>query len=588
MTRLPGEVLDLDGRRAEHVRIDLAEERHGEDTLWHPELVNEGPEVRASFACPLVLELKTGEPPERIRFLVNGYSSFSGSGSFHLGETEIDSRIPWLRPVHRNLHLPRQRQPGHLTSSLFGVIAIPGEDPLTVGFLPPQDHFAQVRVHPERGAVRLWAQLQFEGQRIPSGARLKLPSLFVGRGRGALDRYAQRLSREPRPVPAGWCTWYHYYTRIDEAECHRNLDHARRLPWPVKLFQLDDGYQRELGDWLDTNEKFPSGLAALARKAREAGLVPGLWVAPFIARLGSRLAREHPRWLLRDRRGRRVVALWNPMWGPLSFAYAMDATHPELLEHLRTVFTALREQGFGFFKLDFLYAAALPGAYHDPGLTSLRALREGLRIIREAVGDAYILGCGCPLEAGAGLVDSMRVGNDVTPYWSGLVDRFIGRGFEQLSTRNCIRNTLVRAPFNLRLFHGDPDCLITTGLSPAEQRTLAQVAALSGGTLMISDDLGELDGARRDVLDFAFRLSAEVRAVPRAYSAPDVMEQRLPELQLALGPDDAYLGVYNFGDHPASKSIRVSDFIPWPGVKDIQTDEIEPHGCRLFHLVRPP
>lgn len=607
MTPAPGEVLDSRGQRAEQLRIELREERQGEDSIWHPELVNGGPELRASFARPLALELPTSEPPERIRFLVNGYTSFSGSGSFHLGEVEPDSRVPWLRPLHRNMRLPRQRRPGHLTSSLFGALSIPGQEPITVGLLGPREHSAQVLAWPERGAVHLCAQLQLEGQPIPAGARWKLPPVFVGRGPAwrALDRYARRLAEEsgvkPRAVPSGWCSWYRYYTRIDERECRKNLELARRLPWPVRVFQLDDGYQRELGDWLEPNAKFPSGLAALARQAREAGLVPGIWVAPFFVRLASRVAREHPRWLLRDRRGQKVVGMWNPNWGPLSLVYALDATHPEVLAHVKSVFTALREHGFGFFKLDFLYAASLPGAAYDPSASSLRALRRALEVIREAVGDAYVLGCGCPLEAGIGLADSMRVGNDVTPYWSSWVDRWIGRGFEQLSTRNCIRNTLVRAPLNDRVFHNDPDCLITSGLSPAEQRTLAQVNALSGGTLMISDDLGALGAEARGVIDFAFRLGEEVRAVPRTYAAPDVLERRIPELQLALGPDDAFLGVYNFGERPASKSIRLADLVPWPRftVRDhatgqpveasggeLRAGEIEPHGARLFLLKR--
>jgi alpha-galactosidase len=604
-------VLDSQGQRADLLRIELREERRGEDSIWQAMLVNDGPEIRASFVRPLVLQVRTDEPPERIRFLVNGYSSFSGSGSFSLGEAEIDSRVPWLRPVHRNFHLPRQRRPGHLTSALFGVLAVPDQDPITVGVLGPQEHFAQVRVEPQRGGLRLWTQLQFENQPIPAGARLSLPRIFVGRGPAwrVLDRYTQLLAQawrvEPRPVPTGWCSWYRYFTSIDERECLKNLDLARHLRPPVRIFQLDDGYQRELGDWLTPNAKFPSGLETLARRVREAGLVPGIWVAPFLARMGSQLLREHPDWLLRDQRGRRVVGLWNPNWGPLSFAYALDATRPELLAHLRNVFTTLRGYGFGFFKLDFLYAASLPGAYHDASLTSLGALRQALEVIREAVGDSYILGCGCPLEAGIGLVDSMRVGNDVTPYWSNSIDGWIGRGFEQLSTRNCIRNTLVRAPLNGRLFLSDPDCLLTqaegNGLQPIEKRTLAQINALSGGTLMISDDLGTLDAEGRRLIEFAFRLGEEVRAVKRTYAAPDLMERRMPELQLALGPEDVYLGVYNFGQHPVPKTVRLADFIPWPRYTvqeyesgrhvelregELRTEAIEPHGTRLFRVLR--
>jgi len=581
--------------------IKVTEERIGEDTILHPELVNEGPELREGFVRPMLMEIPTYAPPEQIRFLVNGYSSFSGSGSFHLGESEVDSRIPWLRKMHRNLNLPKQKRPGDLTSSLFGVLTVPGEEPLTVGFLGPQEHFAQIRTSRDPGMVWLWAQLQLENELIPSGARMKLPDIFVGRGPAwrVLDRYMQLLARswgaQPRTVPAGWCSWYHYSTRIDEQACRQNLEKAKDLPWPVKIFQLDDGYQGDLGDWLTPNPKFPSGLADLARRARDAGMIPGIWLAPFLARSESQLVQDHPRWLLRGWQGQKV-GLWNPNWGPFSFTYALDPTHPDLISHLRNVFSALKDVGFGYFKLDFLFAATLPGSSADQTLGSFRALRYALQTIREAVGDAYIMGCGCPLEAGIGIVDSMRVGNDVTTYWSNIVDRFIGQGFEQLSTRNCIRNTLVRAPFNQRLFHSDPDCLMTTGLTATERRTLAQVNALSGGTLFISDDLGALDDEKRSVIDLAFKLSEEVRAVPRTYAAPDFMERRIPELQLALGPDDAFLGVYNFEEQPAVKTVPLANVIPWPrfvlnGVPQesgsvLTTDAIEPHGARLYRILR--
>ncbi|HYV44135.1 MAG TPA: glycoside hydrolase family 36 protein [Myxococcaceae bacterium] len=527
-------------------------------------------------------EIPTREPPERIRFLVNGYHSFSGSGSFHLGESEPESLVPWLRPLHRNFHIPRHTKSGELTSSMFGALQVPGEPPLTVGVVGLGDYFAQVRVSRTDTAVKLWVQLQLEGQPPPS----KKPEIFVGRGPvwQELDRYTRAWGLQPRPVPSGWCSWYHYYTLIDEPACHRNL--ALAPQFPVKVFQLDDGYQRELGDWLTTNSKFPSGLGDLARRTRDAGMVPGLWLAPFFAR------KDHG-WVLRDARGRPVKALWNPTWGAHRFVYALDSTHPGLIQYLRDLFAKLRSEGFGFFKLDFLYAGALPGVRQDRSLTSLQALRRALQVIRETVGDdTYLLGCGCPLEAGIGVVDSMRVGNDVTLTWSSYVDRWIGRGFEQLSTRNNIRNTLVRAPLNLRWFHSDPDCLLTKGINPTEQRTLAQVNALSGGTLMISDDLAALTPERRAIISEAFQLSKEVLASPRVFAAPDLMERQFPELQLALGEKDALLGIYNFTEKPAPKSVRLRDFIPWPRFTvdgkeagDVHdAGEIEPHGARLLRI----
>jgi alpha-galactosidase len=60
----------------------------------------------------------------------------------------------------------------------------------------------------------------------------------------------------------GWCSWYQYFHDVTEADLLGNL--ARSAGWPFDVFQLDDGFQRAIGDWLETNEKFPSTLDRLA------------------------------------------------------------------------------------------------------------------------------------------------------------------------------------------------------------------------------------------------------------------------------------------------------------------------------------
>ena len=63
------------------------------------------------------------------------------------------------------------------------------------------------------------------------------------------------------PYQVGWCSWYHYFHRITEDALRANL--ARAADWPFDVFQLDDGYQAAIGDWLVTKESFPSGVAGV-------------------------------------------------------------------------------------------------------------------------------------------------------------------------------------------------------------------------------------------------------------------------------------------------------------------------------------
>ena len=105
---------------------------------------------------------------------------------------------------------------------------------------------------------------------------------------------------------------------------------------------------------------------------------PGLWLAPYMSIPRARLIREHPDWLLRGSLGRPVYAgfVWD------AFTTALDLTHPAVVEHTcRLISTATHEWGFPI-KLDFLYAAALPGRRHDPTLNRAQTLRIGLEKLR--------------------------------------------------------------------------------------------------------------------------------------------------------------------------------------------------------------
>ncbi len=134
--------------------------------------------------------------------------------------------------------------------------------------------------------------------------------------------------------------------------------------------QVDDGWQKIVGDW-EPNEKFPSGMAALAGRITGAGMTAGLWLAPFIALPGSE---PNPEFLLRDAAGAPVVAGHN--WG--TAYWALDLTHPGVQEHLAAlIHRVVHEWGFSYLKLDFINAGAVPGARHSRGAPREQAYRDG-------------------------------------------------------------------------------------------------------------------------------------------------------------------------------------------------------------------
>ncbi|MFM2354056.1 MAG: hypothetical protein RLZZ608_1462, partial [Actinomycetota bacterium] len=75
----------------------------------------------------------------------------------------------------------------------------------------------------------------------------------------------------------------------------------------IERFVLDDGWftgrtddRRALGDWTVDPERWPSGLHPLVDAVVERGMEFGLWVEPEMVSPDSRLAREHPEWMLAD------------------------------------------------------------------------------------------------------------------------------------------------------------------------------------------------------------------------------------------------------------------------------------------------
>ncbi len=250
-------------------------------------------------------------------------------------------------------------------------------------------------------------------------------------------------------APRVWCSWYSLYHTIDEPILHKIFTQLGDLPFEV--LQVDDGWQMDIGDW-EANDKFPSGMNALAQKIKSTGRKAGLWLAPLIATKSSKLFREHPGWFLRDEDGKFVSAGFN--WGkPL---FALDTTHPDVTSWLVALMKQVRAWGFDYLKLDFLYGGALKGKRHVDMLREA-AYRECLKNLREAMGtDAFLLTCGTPILPAIGLCDAMRVGPDVADLWDNYRNSELFYNPTTPGTKNGIRTTIHRLWLK-SLLHIDPD-----------------------------------------------------------------------------------------------------------------------------------
>lgn len=276
-------------------------------------------------------------------------------------------------------------------------------------------------------------------------------------------------------APRVWCSWYSLYKWINEHVIVNALHALGNLPFDV--FQIDDGWQITHGDWEPT-KKFPSGMAALADKIKATGRTAGLWLAPFMVTKLSSIFRDHPDWLLRDEHGKPVPV--GITWEGVPFA--LDITHPEVLDWLDTLIRKVRSWGYSYLKLDFLYAGAIPGKrYQD--IPREVAYRNAFQLMREAAGDAYILACGAPIIPTLGLCDGIRIGPDVSPYWLNKPLSLWLNNPNDTSTQNSIRTSFHRLWLK-SIVNIDPDVMFFrsrhNALNPQEKQLLIDLGILTG------------------------------------------------------------------------------------------------------------
>jgi len=483
------------------------------------------------------------------------------------------------------------------TSRELAAISLPAKASpvLVAGSLRMDRFFLDVELETDEDEERL-RSLAFvfdtTGVELAPGEELVLPSLLIVEGRdiqAMVERYAGEVAAEmgarvPGHVPTGWCSWYYFYNRVSEADVLANLEAMRAQHHPAEYVQIDDGFQSHTGDWLTPNGKFPSGMAALAARIREAGYRPGLWLAPFVMHEDSTVLREHPEFALKLHSGETLfVETW------LGRNAVLDCTHPGAQEWLREVVaTTVREWGYNYLKLDALAYAAQPPAqvrYHEAGTTAPANLRRGMEVIRQAAGnETFLLGCTCHFGPAVGLVDAMRVGPDVKALWADGTNP---------SVRHAMRMTLQRNWMHGRWWANDPDCLVVrdtdTELNEAEVRFLATGIALSGGMVVASDDLPALPAARREMALALFPPTGVAARPIDPGEGPVASAWRAD-----LGGGRSLVGLLNWSDAPIwvvmSEFLKPGEiaFDAWEGkLLGMGDRRLQPHEGLLLQVAAP-
>jgi len=480
-----------------------------------------------------------------IRMLRHGYQSWSPSDVAVFGRDRDRSLVPGSVDLIRAINQADQRVVTHddeLRSEWVTVLIDDTAEPIVIGFDGGERHDGTLRLRTGATGVELCCEAFLGDAVLVAGEQRTLHALTISTGAPAdelLARWATAVgARADARVDAahqvGWCSWYHYFHGVTRADIDANL--ALADDWPFDVFQVDDGFQSAIGDWLTVAERFGGDLPSMAESIARHGRRPGLWLAPFLVAPDSRTALEHPEWLARGFDGEPLVNMFNPPWGGGrdGFMYGLDTTRDDVREHLRSLAATLVAMGYEYLKLDFTFSPSFDGVWADPSYTPAQRVRAGFDAIRAGAGDdVFLLGCGVPLSNSVGVVDGNRIGADVAPAWSlGEVQPFLaGYDGTQPATRHAWAATAIRSFLHRRVWLNDPDCVMLrtreTALTPTAARTWARAVGVSGGMVLVSDDLSLLDAEARVVLDEAVELSrladdaARTGAVARC---PDLLD----------------------------------------------------------------
>ena len=372
-----------------------------------------------------------------------------------------------------------------------------------------------------------------------------------------------------------WGSWYNHYSNINEELILGDLDSMDRTDNLLKLeyrdknlpvvFQVDDGWQKALGQWQADDQKFPSGMQELAQKIEDRGYVPGLWIAPFLIDYRTDFAKEHRDWILRDERRKPVSAGlsfdWGARWGrnQPSKAYSffcLDLSRDDVLDYLDSLMEIIIEEwGFRFLKLDYMYAGMLRGKFEQGGAAYQwydRAIKKLTRRWVNKKGQSVgYLGCGLPFEPSFTTMPLSRIGPDTKPVWDDRLLRKMNYPARPGARPNLI-STLGHAFWDQSIFINDPDVTFlrtaNISLSDGEKELIALVNKLFASLMGNSDDTVDFNINEKE---FTEKISSYCQALDGEEFGLEVIEAGMIVIFSRSGK---YCGFINLSEKPFTRT----------------------------------
>lgn len=209
------------------------------------------------------------------------------------------------------------------------------------------------------GRVEIRAGQQTFRARLHPGESIRTPRILLVSWKGTdrmrghnqlrttiLAHYTPRRDGAVVMPPVAQNTWFTYNAGNDTTE-ENQLKHIRAMPdLGVETFWLDagwyeGGWPNGMGSWVPNAQHFPHGLKPLADEAHKQGLKFLLWFAPELVSPKSRIATEHPEFVLIWKDFQKGDGLFN-LADPVARAWLTDYLS-----------TCIRDWGVDIYRTDF-------------------------------------------------------------------------------------------------------------------------------------------------------------------------------------------------------------------------------------------
>ena len=455
------------------------------------------------------------------KYFVNGYQSWSKSREYTKSDMQA-APGEWLKAFKADKFAglasdmwlcEAEKKAGSFHSHCYTYIKN-GDNFMFIGSLSEKEAYTIIGADMNLNSI--YIRKDVEGLTIDSDYELGEVVILNGTEDEVFDKYFDLMGvKKESKIDhlSGYTSWYNYFQKIDENIILRDLNAMDKVKEHVNIYQVDDGYETFVGDWLDPCEKFPHGMKYIADKIHDKGYMAGIWLAPFSVQIKSRTYKEHPDWVIKDEKGKPQLGCQG--WGG---AYTLDIYNPEVREHIRHFFdVVLNDWGYDMVKLDFLYSECMTPRNNK---TRGTIMCDAMDFLRECCGDKLILGCGVPLGAAFGRVDACRISCDVDLKYSGKFYNKMGISIELPSAQNSMNNSIFRRQLNHRVFLNDPDVFFLryTNLKfdQDQKLLLAFINHICGDVLFVSDNMEEYVKADFDTVKKIFAKS-EYRIIDANY-----------------------------------------------------------------------